>query len=49
MDKLRKGLQEEADKAGAEMRVLGAYARDATGKEWRGPVNMKHLAASSRR
>jgi hypothetical protein len=41
-------LQEQANRQRRTIWVIGAYATDATGKEWRGPVNMKDLGASPR-
>lgn len=41
-------LQKEADRQRRTIKVVGAYARDATGKEWRGPVNMRDIGASPR-
>jgi hypothetical protein len=41
-------LQEQADRQKTTIIVIGAYATDATSKEWRGPINMKDLGASPR-
>lgn len=41
-------LQDEADRQRRGIQVVGAYARDATGKEWRGPVNANDLGANPR-
>lgn len=41
-------LQELADRQRRTIKVIGAYARDATGKEWRGSLNMSDLKASPR-
>lgn len=48
VDEVRAQLQREAARSGREVAVLGAYARDATGTRWRGPVNIKDLRASPR-
>jgi hypothetical protein len=49
LTKIHEGLQEEADKRGKVMRVLDAYARDATGHVWHGPVKVRDLRAAPRR
>jgi hypothetical protein len=41
-------LQEQADRQRTTIMVIGAYATDGTGKEWRGPINMKDLGAKPR-
>jgi hypothetical protein len=41
-------IQELADRSGEMIEVRGSYARDATGKEWHGPINMKDLRAHPR-
>lgn len=47
--KVHEGIQEEANKTGADVEVISAWARDATGKEWRGPVNVRDLRARPHR
>jgi hypothetical protein len=45
-DNLREGLQEQADTQGRPISVVSAWARDGTGREWRGKVFVKNLVAT---
>jgi hypothetical protein len=45
---LAEGVQEEADKTGKRIEVIGVFARDGTGKEWRGTLNINKLYADPR-
>ncbi len=48
LPRIMETLQGQADHQRRTIWVVGAYARDATGKEWYGPVNRKDLGANPR-